>query len=177
MSCLFAIRLIGSMDDQCRLVCLLSGLSVGRSNHLAGNHSNQLYKRSVLEFPVSGVRLIRVSVRPYSCGGAAWPMTESRWSSVGSVSSPGYTPPRLDEHSRDRSGNTLWGSDPLLIMGWYRDSLTPPGFSQHPWIKILDKCLVWGTDHEFLYFSVFFTVFSSCELSFSRGHVPHRPRD
>ena len=30
MVSLFADRLIGTMDDQCRLVCLLSVLSVGR---------------------------------------------------------------------------------------------------------------------------------------------------
>ena len=65
------------------------------------------YKRSVLEISVSVVPLIPVSVRPFGCGGAAWPMPVSRWSSVGSVSSLGYTPPRLDEHSLDKSGNTL----------------------------------------------------------------------
>jgi hypothetical protein len=38
------------------------------------------------------------------------------------------------------------------------DLVTPLGLSLHlytPWIEIMDECLVWGTDYEFLYFRVF----------------------
>ena len=132
---LFANLLIRSMDDQCQLIFLLSGLLSGRSvkpsdwlaisnypptihlsDRLPTIQSHFFYKRSVLEFHISRVWLIPVSLRLFGCGGAAWPMPESRWSSVGSVSSLGYTSPRLEEHSLDRSGNTSTiGKWPLVI--------------------------------------------------------------
>ena len=43
--------------------------------------------RSVLEFPVSGVRRLPVLVRLVGCGGATWPMPTSLWPSLGSISS------------------------------------------------------------------------------------------
>ena len=105
----------------CRLVCLLSCLSVGWIIRPAGyvqlitvwtaNHPS-IYLiakqptryctfiiaciRSVLEFPKSEVWRLLVFVRLIGCGGATWPMLASRWSSLERISSSfsmGYTIP------------------------------------------------------------------------------------
>ena len=106
----------------CRLVCLLSSLSVGWTIRSAcyiqpitvwpANHpsiyliANQPTKdctfisaciRSVLEFPESGVWRLPVFVRLVGCGGATWPMLASSWPSLERISSSfsrGYTIPR-----------------------------------------------------------------------------------
>ena len=133
----------------CRSVEPYGRLAIQPPNDWPSKHSsdrwptNQIqffYKRAMLEFLVSVVRHIPVFVPLVGCGGDAWPMPARHWSILGSVLASlcgGYAPPRFDEQSLDRYGNTLEVCDLLWHDLWIIGLPTCNGlrsiFDDTPW--------------------------------------------
>ena len=162
----------------CRLVCLLNLVcrSVEPSGWLAippttDSPATHTFIYSTADQPTKDGSFIIISdhclnfryqgpmfprFHPVGCGGTAWPMPASHWSSLRSVSSSlygGYIPSRLDGHSRIDLGTlskSVWFAlpchvsvpifscyiqltmlpDQLLVMGWDRYLVTPPAWVQ-----------------------------------------------